>query len=91
MPYLTKEEREKFDPFYQSALSYLLQLDVRSLTGHLNYMIFKTVRGWTIMHGKKYYVFAALLGTMICCILEIYRRLVAPYEDRKIKENGDVF
>jgi len=27
---------------------------------------------------------------MECAKMEIYRRLVAPYEDRKIVQNGDV-
>ncbi len=31
-----------------------------------------------------------IIGALRCCELEIYRRLAAPYEDLKIKENGDV-
>jgi hypothetical protein len=31
-----------------------------------------------------------IVGALRCCELEIYRRLAAPYEDLKIKENGDV-
>ena len=30
------------------------------------------------------------IGELESAKLEIYRRLVAPYEDKKIKENGDV-
>lgn len=30
-------------------------------------------------------------GTISCAIMEIYRRLLAEYEDQKIAENGDVF
>jgi len=90
MPYLTKEEKEKFDPKYKETLSFLEKMDIKDLTGHLNYMVFRTVKVWTKKNGKKYFVFAAIVGTMICCVLEIYRRLVAPYEDKKILENGDV-
>jgi len=32
-----------------------------------------------------------MLGSVEAAKLEIYRRLIAPYEDTKIKENGDVF
>lgn len=31
------------------------------------------------------------LGVLRCCQLELYRRMVAPYEDKKIQENGDVY
>jgi len=39
---------------------------------------------------KRYWKFAMWIGTMVCCILEVYRRVIAPYEDVKIQENGDV-
>ncbi len=90
MPYLAKKDKEDFDSKYKDALSYLESMDIKKLSGHLNYMVFKTVKAWTRKNGKKYFVFAAVVGTMICCVLEIYRRLVAPYEDEKILENGDV-
>lgn len=32
-----------------------------------------------------------VIGALVCTVLEVYRRVVAPYEDRKVKENGDVF
>ena len=90
MPYLSKEDKVKFDLKYKDALSYLAEMDIKELTGHINYMVFKTTKVWTEKNGKKYFVFASIVGTMICCVLEIYRRLVAPYEDKKILENGDV-
>jgi hypothetical protein len=31
------------------------------------------------------------VGAIECCKLEFYRRVAAPYEDRKIKTNGDVY
>ena len=90
MPYLEQEDKKKFDPHFAGALTYLQKLDIKDFVGHLNYMVFKTVKFWIKRNGKKYFIFAAVIGTMICCVLEIYRRLVAPYEDKKIKENGDV-
>ena len=41
-------------------------------------------------NGKKYWIFALFVGTLMCCILEVYRRLIAKYEDNAIKRNGDV-
>ncbi|MBU1178775.1 hypothetical protein KKB69_00305 [Patescibacteria group bacterium] len=90
MPYLEQKDRKNFDPCFEKTLDYLTKLDIGALAGHLNYMVFKTVKVWIGKNGKKYYIFAAIIGTMMCCILEVYRRLIAPYEDKKIKENGDV-
>lgn len=35
-------------------------------------------------------IYFNLVGELECCKLEIYRRLIAPYEDKKIIENSDV-
>ncbi|MBI9085369.1 MAG: hypothetical protein JEZ11_17370 [Desulfobacterales bacterium] len=32
-----------------------------------------------------------IVGVFECAKLELYRQLSAPYEDRKIDENGDVY
>lgn len=34
---------------------------------------------------------ADALGALECCKLEFYRRVAVPYEDGKIKTNGDVY
>lgn len=34
---------------------------------------------------------ADVLGTLECVKLEFYRRVVAPYEDKKCAENGDAY
>lgn len=31
------------------------------------------------------------IGALECAKLELYRRIAAPYEDKKIAENGDVY
>lgn len=35
--------------------------------------------------------YAEALGALEATKLELYRRAIAPYEDRKIEENGDVY
>jgi hypothetical protein len=34
--------------------------------------------------------YAAVLGALEATKMELYRRKIAPYEDKKMKENGDV-
>lgn len=55
-------------------------------TGRLNYFLFKLAK-YTCYSYREYRDF---IGELEAAKLEIYRRQIAPYEDKKIKENGDV-
>ena len=92
MPYLTDEKKEMLDANCDIGnLAYELSKEsIQDFAGDLNYLNFLLVKKWINKNGKKYFIFAAIVGTLICCVLEIYRRLIAPYEDKKIQENGDV-
>ena len=41
--------------------------------------------------GPSFDHYADAIAALECAKLELYRRLLAPYEDRKIQENGDVY
>lgn len=58
--------------------------------GDLNYAITTLLLKYTKREGKKYFTIVVVMGTLLCVALEFYRRLAAPYEDQKIRENGDV-
>lgn len=90
MPYISQENREKFKMIEDDVIAHLVHLDLGAFVGHLNYHVFRIVKKYIQFHGKKYFTFCAIVGTLICCILEIYRRLVVRYEDSKIEINGDV-
>ena len=58
--------------------------------GQLNYAI--TVECLSFLGGAPTYSdYNEVIGALECCKLEFYRRAVAPYEDKKIIENGDVY
>jgi len=58
--------------------------------GELNYAITMEINRF--LHGTvDYQAFNDVIGVLECAKLELYRRLVAPYEDKKIAENGDVY
>ena len=40
--------------------------------------------------GERYAVYNELIGALECAKLELYRKRVAPYEEEKIAENGEV-
>lgn len=57
--------------------------------GKLTYALFRLCHNY-LGSAPSFADFATVLGSLEAAKLEIYRRKVAPYEDKKIKENGDV-
>jgi len=57
-------------------------------TGEMNYIISRLLQ---ILPSNTYSSLESKIGLLECCKLELYRRAVAPYEDIKIQENGDVY
>lgn len=59
--------------------------------GELNYQISQVINLYLMNKGISYTTFNEIIGALECEKLEIYRRLIAPYEDIKLKENGEVY
>ncbi|MFA4972363.1 MAG: hypothetical protein WC683_07095 [bacterium] len=81
MPYITPKQRKE------------LAVGVMAATaGELNYAITVLVdRFLDIKGGLSYAAINEVIGVLECAKLELYRRLAAPYEDAKCRENGDVY
>lgn len=58
--------------------------------GVLNYVITKLCLEYLRINKASYGTYNAIIGVLECVKQELYRRAVAPYEDRKLNENGDV-
>jgi len=85
IPYIKSEERLKFQDI-------LNEIEKMILTeGELNYLITKIVMSHMNNKGKRYATLNEILGVLECIKQELYRRVVGPYEDLKIKESGDVY
>ena len=57
--------------------------------GDVNYVVSSIV--WELFNLDRRYVTAnALIGALECAKLELYRRQIALYEDKKTAENGDL-
>ena len=39
----------------------------------------------------NYARFNEMIGVLECCKLELYRRVISNYEDKKMRQNGDVY
>lgn len=86
MPYIKQEDREHFLPF-ESAFN-----EVRINTaGELNYLLTLLVQQYLHQNGHNYAHMNDVIGALEACKLELYRRLVAPYENTKIESNGDCY
>ena len=59
--------------------------------GELNYKITMVCKQYLEDKGESYQTYNDILGVLAAVPLELYRRKIAPYEDKKIKENGDVY
>lgn len=59
--------------------------------GELNYVLTMVVKEYMDEHGLRYQTINDIMGALEGAKLEFYRRIAAPYEDTKIKENGDCY
>ena len=87
MPYIKKEQRPQIDELLVPLLKHLQSLPVEEQDGALNYSITKIVKG---LYPTKYFHLNRALGVLSAVTHELYRRVIGPYEDQKIAENGDV-
>lgn len=59
--------------------------------GELNYTLTKVALQYVEDCGLSYKTINDILGAFDGASKEFYRRVAAPYEDKKIAENGDVY
>ncbi len=59
--------------------------------GELNFAITKLCTGYLQRRGLKYAHLNDCVGALMGAMLEMYRRVAAPYEDVKVDQNGDVY
>lgn len=87
MPYITPAERTRFDA-HINALSAELQRDGCE-AGNLNYVISSLVVK-AFVANKRYAEANKLLGVLTAVSAEFYRMDVAPYEDEKRAQHGEI-
>ena len=86
MPYIKPVRKEVLQPLVE-------RLAERCYTaGDFTYVIYALAKAVLKpgIFGKDYTNLSGIVGCMECAKTEFYRRIVTPYEDQKIKENGDV-
>lgn len=59
--------------------------------GNLTYILTREVKRYWINSARRYLNIAEILGALLCTILYFWDYVGRPYEEKKTRENGDVF
>lgn len=81
MPYIKGYEREFYEPHAPAPDS----------PGQLNFQITCLIKQYLDKMGLCYDTINDIVGAIEGAKLEFVRRVVGPYEDTKIQENGDCY
>jgi len=92
MPYVTQDSRKCIDSQLHDLIEEArLVFEPDEMKGVANYLVTRLVLGLLKPEdGWRYSSLADVVGTLEAAKLEVYRRLVAPYEDGAIDKNGDL-
>ena len=83
MPYIPQERRAELDSGRSTPTS----------CGELSYQVTQLCTRYATEFSSRltYGTLNNVIGALECAKLEFYRRMVAPFEDTKLVENGDVY
>ena len=87
MPYIKSGNRNKYNTILKELIETLKALPPEEADGELNYIVTKMLKE---IYPLRYFHINRAVGVLECIKLEYYRRVAAPYEDKKIQESGDV-
>lgn len=87
MPYIKKSQRPAVDKLIEPLIKHFRSLPLEDQDGSLNYTMTKIIKH---VYPQKYFHFNRALGVLTAITHELYRKIIGPYEDTKISENGDV-
>ncbi len=82
MPYVSREERLRLEVSLPGVPDY---------AGGLNYQLTLVVIEYLRYNGLSYGTCNDIVGALDNCKDEFRRRVQHPYENEKIKENGDIY
>ena len=84
MPYIPKEKRIKINKVVS------LLADLVEDNGEVNYAITRALHVMIMGKILNYALLNSAIGVLECVKLELYRMVVAKYEDKKRMENGPI-
>lgn len=90
MPYITEVMRKVLNrgPVHEQPFTDSGELPHNA--GELNYVFTRISLDYIKRFGENYQHWNDVIGALEGAKLELYRRYIAPYEDQKIQQNGDI-
>ena len=92
MPYIKQNFRDSIDKELDALAEKIKQVHEdnpkQTRDGLINYALTRMLNN--IYADARYHDMNEIIGVLECCKLEYYRKLIAPYEDQKEHENGEV-
>lgn len=85
MPYIKLVDRDRYDELIEALARQLINRPC----GDVNYVISSLLD--KLIEPVSYTGINDMIGVLECVKQEYYRRVAAPYEDKKIRQNGDVY
>ena len=94
MPYIKPEYRPRLDSHIEALAKEINKIaeeagEIHSFAGLLDYSFTKI--SLKTLPEQRYWTYTLLEGVLSSISKEVYRRVVAPYEDKQMKERGDIF
>lgn len=86
MPYIKQEDKWAMDNVVEALARANCGEGIKA-NGDLNYVLFNFCKYHV---PRSYNSYKNFCGELRQCVTEIERRILGPYEDKKIEENGDV-
>lgn len=90
MPYIKLQDKEVLNSLLEETLK-LVSKPGFCTAGDLNYIFTVLAQSYLKGSGLNYNSLNTIVGVFESARAEFQRRVVGPYEDRKIEENGDVY
>ena len=90
MPYIPNERRDLLVQFDEKNHRFLISTINVTTPGDLACVFYRLCQFFIIRNGRKFETLNALIGVLETTKGEVNRRIVWPYEDKKMRENGDV-
>lgn len=87
MPYIKPEKRDK----YTKLITEIKGVGSITDAGELNYLITTLINKYLVDNGISYDTLHSVTGVLIDAKDEFKRRVVDPYEDTALFENGEVY
>ena len=89
MPYIKQVRREQLDKMIENLTNALAMSGEPINDGDVNYVVTRVID--RCYNKPSYAIMARGIMTLECAKQEFYRRVMAPYENNKIAESGDVY